>query len=393
MPIACGRIRRPGPDGRRLDQSTIANRQSTICFVRILIVDTYYSEFLSDLYRTEPGLATLGFHEQLCRIYATGFSVGDAYSDGLRALGWDAREVICNADIVQAKWTEENGLKAATDNIHDRRRRIVAAQIEKFRPEVLYVFEWCPLGDSFLAEMKGKVRLLAGQIASPLPENRTFAAYDLMISSFPPIVEHFRSLGMDAEYLRLAFDPRILDRLPLRQASRDVTFVGGFAPSHPNRQAWLERVLQDVAVDVFGYGLDRLSLDSPIRRHHRGGAWGMEMYRILQESKLTLNLHARIDIRGEVSTRFANNMRLYEATGVGTCLVTDAKENLRELFEPDREVVCFADDAECVEKLRYYLEHDEQRRAVAEAGHRRTLREHTYPLRMRELDSLLHSRL
>jgi hypothetical protein len=35
----------------------------------------------------------------------------------------------------------------------------------------------------------------------------------------------------------------------------------------------------------------------------------------------------------------ANNMRLYEATGVGTCLLTDRGSNLGELFEVGREVI------------------------------------------------------
>ena len=43
-------------------------------------------------------------------------------------------------------------------------------------------------------------------------------------------------------------------------------------------------------------------------------------------------------------------MRLFEATGSGACLVTDWKENLGELFEPDVEVVTYRSVAECVKK-------------------------------------------
>ncbi len=78
-------------------------------------------------------------------------------------------------------------------------------------------------------------------------------------------------------------------------------------------------------------------------------------------------------------------MRLYEATGVGTCLVTDAKENLSEMFEPTREVVTYTDARDCVEKVHHYLTHESQREAVAEAGRRRTMRDHTYDSRMSEL--------
>ena len=190
-----------------------------------------------------------------------------------------------------------------------------------------------------------------GEIASPLPEGRTFRGYDLMISSWPPIVEHFRSIGVDAQHLRLGFDRRVLDRLPPPEPRYEVSFVGGFAPSHPDRIAWLEDILREVPLDVLGYGLERTAPDSPIRAHFRGEAWGWDMYRVLRQSRITLNRHARLDVRGSVNTEWVNNLRMYEATGVGTCLLTERRPRLDRLFVPDHEVVTYGDTAECIEKI------------------------------------------
>ena len=363
--------------------------------MRILTVCTYYPEFLDDLYTNPPGdtpLADLGYERQRRAILDTAFGVGDAYSAGLIALGCEAEEVIVNADRLQAHWAQEHDL-ALEGNIHDIRRQIIAAQVRDYRPDVLFVFEWCPLGDAFLDEIKSSVRLLVGQIASPLPDNRTFAAYDLMVSSWPPIVDHFRSTGQDAEPLRLGFDPRVAEKLAAQPTRFRTTFVGGFAPSHTDRVAWLEELLAHIDVDVFAYGIEQVPERSPIRDHYRGQAWGWRMYETLRQSAITLNRHARIDVRGEVVTNYANNMRLYEATGVGTCLITEARENLTELFEPDREVLTYRDTHECIEKLRYYLVHASERAAIAQAGQRRTLRDHTYPDRMRELQGMLVARM
>ena len=369
---------------------------------KVLIVQTFYPEFLKDIYAAEPGLADLDFDAQCTRLFGSAFGTGDAYSHGLRALGCEAAEVICNADAAQAKWAEENGLRLASlpcsspspqpsplkgegDNIHDRRRQIIAAQIDDFRPDVLYVFEWCPLGDRFVAEMRSRAHLVVGEIASPLPPDRTFRGYDLMISSWPPIVEYFRGEGIASEHVRLGFDRRILDRLPRESPRYPVSFVGGFAPSHPDRIPWLEELLSEVEVDIFCYGLERTRPDSPIRRHYRGQAWGWSMYQTLQRSRITLNRHARLDVRGSVNTDWSNNMRLYEATGVGTCLLTEQRPHLHKLFEPDREVITYRDTAECIEKIGYYLAHEEERAAIARAGQQRTLREHLYTDRMGEL--------
>lgn len=360
--------------------------------LRILLVQTFYPEFLHALYAADPDLGRQAFARQQGRVFETFFGVGDAYSHNLRRLGWEAAEIICNADVLQERWALEHDL-ALVGNVHDRRRQIVAAQVAAYRPDVLYVFEWSPLGDAFLADMRSRVGLLVGQIASPLPGNRTFEAYHLMVSSWPPIVDHFRMQGQGGEYLRLGFDERVLNWLEARGPRVGVTFVGGFAPSHPDRATWLEYLLRTHGVDVYGYGVEQTVPDSPIRARHRGEVWGRRMYEVLVQSRITLNRHARIDVRGRISTAYANNMRLYEATGVGTCLVTENRPHLGELFEAGVEVVAYDDEADCVEKIRHYLEHDEERAAVALAGQRRTLRDHTYVRRMSDLDGILRRHL
>jgi spore maturation protein CgeB len=82
-------------------------------------------------------------------------------------------------------------------------------------------------------------------------------------------------------------------------------------------------------------------------------------------------------------------MRLFEATGVGAALVTDEASNLGELFDPGREVVTYATADELVERVAHLLEHEDERAAIARAGQERTLREHTYDRRMRDLAEIL----
>jgi len=82
-------------------------------------------------------------------------------------------------------------------------------------------------------------------------------------------------------------------------------------------------------------------------------------------------------------------MRLFEVTGVGTCLLTDYKDNLHTLIEPGREVLAYRSGKECIEMISYYLAHGEERKTIAEAGQARTLKEHTYYHRMEEFVSLV----
>lgn len=107
------------------------------------------------------------------------------------------------------------------------------------------------------------------------------------------------------------------------------------------------------------------------------------MLSVLSCAKVGLNFH--IDAAG----RYAGNIRLYEVTGVGSCLLTDEKENLHQLFERDTEVVTYKSADECLEKAKWLLEHPKEREAIAKAGQARTLRDHTYEKRAAQLDNII----
>ena len=65
--------------------------------------------------------------------------------------------------------------------------------------------------------------------------------------------------------------------------------------------------------------------------------------------------------------------------------MTTRDDSLKEYYVPGQEIVFFEDADDLVEKCRYYLKHEDERRAIAEAGYRRTLVEHTYAHRFNQI--------
>jgi len=61
----------------------------------------------------------------------------------------------------------------------------------------------------------------------------------------------------------------------------------------------------------------------------------------------------------------------------GGFMLTEYAPALEDYFEIDKEIVCFENAAEMVDKINYYLNHDEERRAIARAGWERAINEHT----------------
>jgi spore maturation protein CgeB len=362
--------------------------------MRLLMLNTDYPEFLRSHYASHPGLQAAPHDEQMRVRNESLFGLADFYSSNLRRLGHEAWEIYANNEFLQKAWAQEHGVRVAT-----RRRStlagalrwwgsrdddswftdILAGQIAHYRPDVLLNQAMDGVAADVLQELKPHVRLLVGQHAAPLPPGQNFKCYDLLISSLPNLVAHFRRLGVPAELHRLAFEPRVLSHLTTSALEIPVSFVGSISSAHQSRVRLLEQLCAGCALQVWGPGVDSLPDDACLRSRHRGEAWALEMYRILHRSKITLNHHI------DMADGYANNMRLFEATGVGTLLLTDGKANLGEMFEPDREVATYRTSDECAELIDYYIAHDAERDAIARAGQRRTLREHSYDQRMQEL--------
>lgn len=77
--------------------------------------------------------------------------------------------------------------------------------------------------------------------------------------------------------------------------------------------------------------------------------------------------------------------RNFEIPGCGGFLLTEPAENLEDYYEIGKEVVCFDGVDDLIDKIKYYLAHEDERIAIARAGYERTLREHTYERRFNEI--------
>jgi len=363
--------------------------------LRIFLLNTDYPAFLRWLYRSRPSRVVASYGAQLRARNASLFGTADFMSVHLKAAGHDAIDVHANNRPMQEAWLgRRRGILARLAGIPRRRPLILPpseprfydileAQIRDYRPDIIYNHDPGAVPAERLAALKPADCRLVAQIAAPLEPGIEWRRYDLVISSLPNYVDTFRRQGVTAAYLPLAFDDRILEHV--WPDARDVgfSFVGSLFDEHGERRRLLEHVAARCPIEIWGHGRERLAPDSPIASRHRGVAWGRTMYDVIARSRLSLNKHI------DISATYANNMRLFEATGVGALLLTDAKDNLGDLFEPGREVIAYHSAEQCVDLARYYLEHDGERQRIAAAGQARCLRDHSYRRRMTQLSALL----
>lgn len=393
--------------------------------MRFLILSPNDPRFLDWLYSENPGLEKASYAEQIRVQNESLYFRSNYYSENLFKLGHEAYELQVNNEFAQKAWAREHGLsiedpaperlqvkssllrarrKAAQTPLRylkpffrpllrhlDRQPSwvsgILAAQIRYYKPDVLLNKSMYLVNSDFLRTVRPFVRLLVGQheaglFCEPLPKSEDWRCYDLIISSFTPTIEWFYKKEIPAELLRLCFEPRVLSYLNGdKNGTIPVSFVGSLL-MHRSRIQFLEDLCTQLDIQIWAPQVEHLDLESSIRKAYMGQAWGLQMYQIFANSYITLNHH------GDCPP-YANNMRLYDATGVGTLLITDWKVNLHELFELDIEVVAYRSVDECAELIKHYLNNEAEREAIARAGQQRTLKDHTYFQRMIELVDLV----
>lgn len=345
-----------------------------------VFLNTYYGAFLNSHYARQPQLHKAGYAEQKKALQGTFFGDSDFYSRGIVEAGWRADDMIINCLPLQKAWARENDF-TGTD------AEIVIEQIRRLRPDVVYLQDLSVATREFLEVMRPHTTLIVGQIASPLPVQTYGKGFDIIISSFPHFVKRFREMGITSYYQPLAFDPRVLGSLDTLRRDIGISFAGGISGVHGTGTQLLEYLASTTPIEFWGYGSSSLPPASPVRARHHGEVWGREMFQTLARSAITVNRHI------DVAENYANNMRLFEATGCGALLITDYKDNLNELFEIGKEVVAYRSPEECAALISYFIAHPEEAAAIASAGQERTLRDHTYYKRMEQTAEIMERHL
>ena len=85
------------------------------------------------------------------------------------------------------------------------------------------------------------------------------------------------------------------------------------------------------------------------------------MPHVFRNSKINLNITLR-------SIRTGIPLRALDIMGCGGFLLSNYQEELKEFFSEDKELVMFYSLEDCLEKIDYYLDHEDERKHIATAG-------------------------
>jgi len=370
----------------------------------LLLMEDYQGSY-TEAYLSDPALSTLPYAACAERLFSRPIYYGDAYVDAFSSVGLVAQQVVPFCRPLQYKWAGERNMWAlghvwprlpihppAMDSVQRFPdtwvlNRIVARQIAAHRPKVVWVFSGVHVTEREIRTWRQYADHVILWWSCPLWERFPYTEFDLALTTVPSFVDHFEGLGVRAAYLPHAFDPRILERVG--QAERRLSraaFVGSLSSAHQHRISLLDALSRRVPVDFYGHGAEFLPEDSPLRRSHRGPAWGDDLYSVYGSYLVVVHKSA------DAWTSFTSAKRLFEATGMGACVVTEDTDDLQRFFEPGVEVITYATPEECIERVEHLLKNPDEARRIGQRAQERTLGGHTYRQRVRELVHELESR-
>lgn len=106
---------------------------------------------------------------------------------------------------------------------------------------------------------------------------------------------------------------------------------------------------------------------------------------IYQTSKINLNITAK-------NIHHGVPMRVFDILGAGGFCISNYQRGLEDVFELGTDLVVYDDYDDLIYKTAYYLEHEEERREIAENGRRKVMEYHLYEHRLEEIERIVMGR-
>ena len=220
--------------------------------------------------------------------------------------------------------------------------------------------------------------LLVARLSARLPINWHPNDWDLIYTDQPDFQTFFRLHGVNTILNDQGFDPRIVDRLVADRPSPGVVFIGGLGTQNfLARTEFFERIALRTTFTWWGYwwayGGDGRSLsDFPgLKAGFRGPTSGLEMYQTYYDADICLNDYV------DTANGIGFNQRMFEVMGAGGFLLTRMAPNFAEHF-PEGIFATYEDDDDCLRQIDYYLDHPEERAAIARRGQKFVLDNYSY---------------
>lgn len=352
-----------------------------------------------------------------------------------------------NHEQAQKSWANEHRIKYNEESWY---LDILQAQILHEEPDIIYNTTLTVIPYDFIRRVKSALKKkclwLCFYGVTRTGEFRKFMEYDLFLTGFRELQRELEAEGQNPIFYPHYFDDRYCSSE--KEVTKDIpfSFIGSLAYRYDDhtfnsRRRLTEKLMDDLDLEVFSHLPTEINcpkealrqrwnalrwelhhflnaLPSPLNiastlpilknvkdwevrptpdflfnarltRKVRPPKYGKALYDTLSRSMISLNVHGQVDANFGQAKYAAGNIRLFEGTGTGTCLLTDKLLHLEDFFVPDTEIVTYESHDEAREKALYLLNHPCEAEQIGKQGRRRAWKEHSSSIRAREFAQIL----
>ena len=194
---------------------------------------------------------------------------------------------------------------------------------------------------------------------------------DLVITSDYTSVDRYRQSGINAHFLPLPV--YIPDNLPVKKEEfeHQLSFIGRIDKATPLRVMYLDILEKETDISVFG------------TKGSHGGDFLLaeDMYSIFRNSAINLNFTG-ITVYGQTDNALFSRirgmkLRPFEIYAAGGMCISEFSISLARCFKDGEEIVFFKNPRDMLEKIEYYLNHEEDAKRIADAGRAKVLKKYS----------------
>lgn len=326
-------------------------------------------------------------------------STGFGYLEGFRNLGLDVRELDTSKWLGnwQLSLLEKIARKIRRGRlpkkaILDLNQAIVTAA-DEFQPD-LFFFVGAPFVLQETLQYTKRYGLnfchFQDDMFNPACQTYTFFGslpyWDCIFVTRQCNIKEYQALGVSqVVFVRKAYTPGLYrptqpNAEEYEKYKGDVVFIGNF--NSPSRADFLAEVIHrcpNVKFNIWGMGWSTAKRPhywlKPRRWHtwphllkaiHPYPLWYDEMSKAMNSHKIVLGLlnHHNRDL---------HTSRTLEIPACGGFMLMERTLEHTDMFKEGEEAEYFNTTSELVDKIRYYLTHDEERQIIARAGHKRCI--------------------
>lgn len=334
-----------------------------------------------------------------------GWQISRGVFEGLRACGVEAELFPLSARLDRIRSLHARSLDGSDGGSSDLTLMewacgTLAERALLFEPDLVIAMKGTRVSESALAALRAAgIPLAAWTMDDPYEIDRYLLwapNYDMVFTTEPRCLAVYEAAGVPfAEYMPHAHDtglhkPDAGYALSNNYFS-DICFIGS---AYPERVRLMRETAAFLAahktVLIGNWGAYRHEL--PGVRVLDGFVPEKEAVKFYSGAKIVLNMHRLADenfsglpFSGKIGADGVNS-RTFEIAGTGAFQLADSgRRYLEKLFKPGIEIETFSGAEEMQSKISRYLYDEGARTAIATAGRKRALAEHTYKIRAGQL--------